>query len=84
MSSVDNAAELKAIAEDFGLRTRELRTTRPDDTRFIIDLSDGQGLEKITVQATPALLAISHDQTDESEPLTYEQALELMLEAIGG
>lgn len=83
MSNVDDAVELKAIARDFGLRTHDLRTPSPADTRFTVDLSDGGGVDKITVQASPTRLAISHDLTESTEPLTYDEALELMLQAIG-
>lgn len=83
MSSVDTAAELKAIARDFGLRTHDLRSARGDVTRFVIDLVGDHDSDKIYVQATPTKLGISHEDMDATVPLTYEEALELMLNAIG-
>lgn len=83
MSSADTAAELKAIARDFGLRIHDLRSVSADVTRFVIDLADGRDSNKIYVQATETKLAISHEETDATAPLTYEEALELMLDTIG-
>jgi hypothetical protein len=83
MSSVDVAAELKAIAQDFGLTIQVLRSARAEVTRFSIDLGDRDHSDRIYVHATPAKLGISHEEADATAPLTYEEALELMLNTIG-
>lgn len=83
MGHVEDAQELKAVAEDFGLRVNELRANAPTE-RFVIALDHGTDADRVYVQASPIRMTISLDLTDgASEALSYDEALERMLEAIG-
>ncbi|MEA1903808.1 MAG: hypothetical protein U9N56_09805 [Actinomycetota bacterium] len=83
MSHVQDAAELKAVAEDFGLRVSDLRSSEAT-SRFVIALDHGTDSDRVFVHASPTRMSISLDLTDgASEALSYDEALEKMLEAIG-
>ena len=83
MGHLEDADELKAVAEDFGLRVNDLRSV-PSTERFVIALDDGTESDRVYVHASPSRIAISLDLIDgDSKSLTYEEALERMLEAIG-
>lgn len=82
MSHIDDADELKAVAEDFGLRVSELGTN-PSAHRFSVALDEGVDADRVYVHASPARLTITLDLSDgASESLSYDEALERMLEAI--
>ena len=84
MSHLDEADELKEIARDFGLRVHDLRAV-PQTNRFVVALNDEDEPDRVYVHASLTRLSISLDLVEgESKPLTYEEALETMLEAIGG
>ena len=83
MSHLDDADELRAVAQDFGLRVNNLRSV-PSTNRFVVALEEGTDTDRMYIHASPTKITISLDQMDgESRKLTYEQALELMLDAIG-
>lgn len=83
MGHLEDADELKAVAEDFGLRVNDLRSV-PSTERFVIALDEGTVSDRVYVHASQARITISLDLTDgDSKALTYEEALEQMLEAIG-
>ena len=83
MGHLEEAEELKAVAEDFGLRVNELRAN-PQTERFVIALDDGTDADRVYVHASPTRITISLDLTDgASEALSYDGALEKMLDAIG-
>ncbi len=83
MSHVDEAHELKAVAQDFGLRVTDLRTN-PSATRFTVALNKGVEADRVYVHASETRLTITLDLSDgQSRPLSYDAALEKMLEAIG-
>jgi hypothetical protein len=83
MGSIEDAAELKAVAEDFGLRVHELRAN-PATSRFIIALDHGVDSDRVYVHASPTKMTISLDLSDgASESLSFDGALEKLLDAIG-
>lgn len=83
MSHIEDADELKAVAQDIGLRVRDLRTS-PSASRFTVALEDGVDADRVYVHASPTRMTITLDLSDgESQALSYEAALERMLEAIG-
>jgi len=83
MSPIEDADELKAVAQDFGLRVADLRTS-PTASRFTVALDDGVDADRVYVHASPLRITITLDLSDgESQTLTYDSALERMLEAIG-
>ncbi len=82
MSHIEDADELKAVAQDFGLRVNELRTN-PSAHRFSVALDDGVDADRVYVHASPIRITITLDLSDgASESLSYEEALEHMLQAI--
>lgn len=82
MSHIDEADELKAVAQDFGLRVNDLRTNLSAN-RFTVALNDGVDADRVYVHASRARLTITLDLSDgDSKPLSYDGALEKMLEAI--
>ena len=82
MSHIEDADELKAVAQDFGLRVSELRTNS-SASRFTVALEDGVDADRVYVHASPTRITITLDLSDgESQPLSYDAALERMLEAI--
>ncbi len=82
MSHIEDADELKAVAQDFGLRVSDLRTNL-SASRFTIALDDGVDADRVYVHASPARITITLDLSDGvSQTLSYEAALERMLEAI--
>lgn len=83
MGNIEDAAELKAVASDFGLRVNDLRAN-PTTERFVIALDHGTEANRVYVHASPTRISISLDLTDgASKPLSYDEALEQMLNAIG-
>ncbi len=83
MSPIEDADELKAVAQDFGLRVSDLRTSLKA-SRFTVALDDGVDADRVYVHASPTRITITLDLSDgESQTLTYDAALERMLEAIG-
>ena len=83
MGHIEDAEELKAVASDFGLRVNELRAN-PQTERFIIALDPGTDADRVYVHASPTRISISLDLTDgASEAISYDEALEKMLDAIG-
>ncbi|MFV1960374.1 MAG: hypothetical protein ACC658_00945 [Acidimicrobiia bacterium] len=83
MNPIEDADELKAVAQDFGLRVSDLRTGS-SASRFTVALDDGVDADRVYVHASPARITITLDLSDgESQSLSYEAALERMLEAIG-
>ncbi|MEE8375119.1 MAG: hypothetical protein V3S26_02215 [Acidimicrobiia bacterium] len=83
MSHIDDAHELKAVAQDFGLRVNDLRTN-PSASRFTVALNEGVDADRVYVHASETRLTITLDLSDgKSRTLSYDAALERMLEAIG-
>lgn len=83
MGHLDDAGELRAVAKDFGLRVHDLRSV-PSTDRFVIALDDGTDSDRVYVHASPTRISISLDLTDgDSKAITYDEALETMLNAIG-
>jgi len=83
MGHIEEADQLKEVAKDFGLRINELRSM-PSTHRFVIALDHGTDTDRVYVQASPTRITISLDQIEgESKPLSYEEALETLLDAIG-
>ena len=83
MGNLEDADELREVARDFGLRVNDLRSV-PSTERFVIALDDGTDTDRVYVHASPARISISLDLTDgDSKALTYDEALETMLDAIG-
>ena len=84
MSHIDDAAELRAVALDIGLRVHDLRTNHPSVSRYSIALEPGVESDRIYVHASPTRISISLDRNDAaSQTLTSDEALEQMLEAVG-
>jgi hypothetical protein len=83
MGHIEEADQLKEVAKDFGLRVNELRSM-PSSNRFVIALDHGTDADRVYVQASPTRITISLDQIEgDSKPLSYEEALETLLDAIG-
>jgi len=83
VSHVDEAHELKAVAQDFGLRVTDLRCG-PSTSRFTVALDEGVEADRVYVHASPSRITITLDLSEgKSRPLSYDAALEKMLEAIG-
>lgn len=83
MGHIEEADELKNVAKDFGLRVHELRSM-PSANRFVIALDHGTDADRVYVQASPTRITISLDQIEgDSRPISYDEALEAMLDAIG-
>jgi hypothetical protein len=82
VSNIDDAAELKDVAEGLGLRVSDKRS-HPTASRFVIALDHGTDADRLLVHASPNKIWITLDLTDgTSDPLTHEQALQKMREAI--
>lgn len=83
MGHLEDADELKAVAKDFGLRVADLRSV-PTTERFVIALDEGTESDRVYVHASPTRITISLDETEgNSRAISYDEALERMLEAIG-
>ena len=83
MSHVEEAIELRTVAHDFGLRVNQLPSDR-SVSRFTVALDDGVNTDRVYVHASPTRITITLDLSDgESQSLSYDAALERMLEATG-
>lgn len=82
MSNVDEAARLKAVAVEHGLRVRD-RFSHPTASRFVVVLDHDPDPERLYVHASPNKISITIDLTDgATDDLTYDQALERIRKAV--